>query len=415
MAKRPIGLGKSAKKKQKVEEQPSNELTVELPADIDPDDQIAQLKALYTTFTTSSRDNELVINGIIHECDRILRNKDENTDLPSIFHAIYALALNELAIFHLDTADMYLSCALERVDLGLEFLSSPPDLLFAKAKILINRFSLKYLSKIVELNEEKKKEDLSALFDDVITSYTSATSKAITSNQYSLFNRDNFEFLQSFDDILDLIDHFGENDENEGDEDEIENERIQLDKDHILYTLQQSTKYKLKLRDLMIDFLKYVDLELNNLKIDFKSEYEKNDEDVYELIPLRREICSRIGQFFLQESEISSSIFTTLSYDDEYEGVEELDGFTKEEAQKKSQELIMDGLKYLNWGKKFDDPESWVNEAEAMISLGNLYEIDSEEQEDWYKKAEDILNIANNVTNGKYDDILENLKGDKEE
>ena len=46
-----------------------------------------------------------------------------------------------------------------------------------------------------------------------------------------------------------------------------------------------------------------------------------------------------------------------------------------------------------------------------MISLGNLYELDSEElQETTTPKQEKILTKANNATNGKYEDILENLQ-----
>ena len=63
----------------------------------------------------------------------------------------------------------------------------------------------------------------------------------------------------------------------------------------------------------------------------------------------------------------------------------------RKEAQKISQELITKALDYLKQAKDEEDPETWVSIAEAMISLGNLYEVDSKEQEDLYLEAEKIL------------------------
>ena len=79
-----------------------------------------------------------------------------------------------------------------------------------------------------------------------------------------------------------------------------------------------------------------------------------------------------------------------MKYDNEYDGIEELEGLT-EKAQKISQELITKALDYLKQAKDEEDPETWVSIAEAMISLGNLYEVDSKEQEDLYLEAEKIL------------------------
>ena len=47
------------------------------------------------------------LNGIIHECDRLLRENDsENKQpLPAVFHAIYAIALAELSKFHTEELD----------------------------------------------------------------------------------------------------------------------------------------------------------------------------------------------------------------------------------------------------------------------------------------------------------------------
>lgn len=87
MAKRSLGIGKASKAKkqksapreeEKIEKdqatEGSNEITVELNEEADANDEIAQLKALWKTYNDSEKDNELVINGIIHECDRLLRN-----------------------------------------------------------------------------------------------------------------------------------------------------------------------------------------------------------------------------------------------------------------------------------------------------------------------------------------------------
>ena len=70
--------------------------------------------------------------------------------------------------------------------------------------------------------------------------------------------------------------------------------------------------------------------------------------------------------------------------------------------------MITKALDYLKQAKDEEDPETWVSIAEAMISLGNLYEVDKE-QEDLYLEAEKILKRANNVTNGKFQEELDNL------
>lgn len=420
MAKRTLGLGKAAKaKKQKtdepVEKAASNEITVELTEEADANDELAQLTALWNTYNKSEKENELVVNGIIHECDRLLRNSadSQESSLPDTFHSIYALALAELANFEVEDknkVEEYFNAALERVDLGLGHFGLSIDLLFTKSKILIHRIPLQYIAQTAVDTTIGTVPKLSTLLDEALAVYETAEAKADELNDYSLFNEDNLEILEAVDDLLDIVDNFGK-DIAEGQDDDDEDEQdevVELDETHPLYEIRDDDKYNQWWRDHILVFLRQVDNEMKKLDVDFTKE-TKQDEDEHALLPLRREICKRIGQSYLQESEVPSLVFTTLTYDDGYEGVDELHGLSLAEAQKIAQELNSTALKYLEWAQDRDEPETWVHVAEAMISLGNLYEVDSTQQEEYYQRAEKILDKANNVTNGKYDDVLENL------
>ncbi|QEL63424.1 hypothetical protein CJJ09_005626 [Candidozyma auris] len=135
--------------------------------------------------------------------------------------------------------------------------------------------------------------------------------------------------------------------------------------------------------------------------------WRRQKEQNHPLTTLRRELCKRLGQSYLMEAEVPSNVFTTLTY--YAKDKSEINGLTKEQAQKASQELFSNALRYLKDSQDDDEPETWVNVAEAMISLGNVHDLDSPEQEKAYKEAEEILTKANNATNGKFDDILHNL------
>ncbi|RLV95989.1 Enhancer of translation termination 1 [Spathaspora sp. JA1] len=419
MAKRTLGLGKAAKaKKQKIAEtveseipeksespQLENELTIQLNEEVDPNDDFAQLKALYKTFTTSAKDSELVINGVIHECDRILRNAEPKDVIPDYFYIIYGLSLNELAKFHTENKeklDEYFKAALERIEDGLAKYENNIGLLLAKSRILLNELTLVRVSPLtLESKAKEDEEKLSKLLDDALQVYEQAEDKAEESAEYELFDEDNLDLLTALDDLLDIVDNFGKDtleglDEDQ-EEDDIEDE-VDLPFDHPLVSIRDDDRYNQWWRDHTHTFLENVDKHL-----------KKNSDKKDELAHLRREICRRLGQSYLQEAELPSLVFTSLSYDDDYKDEEELHGLTSEEAQGAAQELIAQALKYLTQAEDKEEPETWVDIAEAMISLGNLYDVDSEEQESLYADAEAILNKANNVTNGKYKDVLDNL------
>ncbi|GMG20057.1 unnamed protein product [[Candida] boidinii] len=214
------------------------------------------------------------------------------------------------------------------------------------------------------------------------------------------------DILDSFDDLLDIVDNFGKHHEEGLDSDDEENEKliedneVQLHKSHPLYAIKESDDYNLWWRE---QSLQLFELVKNNSKDD------SENEDLKKLI---RNISSKIGQSYLMEAEEPSSIYTMLEYynDEENEaGNGEINGLTANEASKIAIELIKTAIKFLKEAYNDEDPQSWVNLAESEISLGNLYPLESEVQEKYYQRAEKRLNKANNATHGKYQDILDNL------
>ena len=423
--KRHLGLHQAAKKKKlegrdreenPQEEKPSNELRVELNNDADGDNEIEQLKGLWKTYLFSEKENELILNGIVNESDRLLRDSSnsekESPQMPEIFHSIYALALGELALFQGRKAEKvkeFFLAAFERVQFGLYVSPKSPELLFAKARLLIRQIPLQY---VAQLNEESsisdETPDLSKNADYAFYVYDNAQKEAQEQGKMELFDVERFEILRSVEDLLQLIKTFGkiEEDASSDEEDESDDDEVELSPKHPLYLLRHSGKYYKWWKDNVVSFLKNLDALLKKPHLDYTDE-EKSE---HELISLRREICKEIGQAFLQEAELPSSVYTTLAYDDDFKDTEELEGLTQEESQKVSQELYTEALVYLKQAQNKDDPQSWVSVAEATISLGNLFPLESSEQEEHYQNAEKILVRANNVTNGEYQTILDTLQ-----
>lgn len=411
MAKRHLGLGKAAKaKKQKQatpEENLPNELTVELGEEIDANDAVAQVTALWKTYNESEEKTELVLNGIIHECDRILRkahnqkkgesDDSEKIELSGRFYAIYALALANLA-FHTEDSkqvEEFFVEAKDRIEAGQRAFPKLIDLRFANARLLINKIPLTVISK---LTADSTEGNVPELLDECLQEWEEAERLTLSENKFECYNAENLDFLRALDDLLDMVDNFGHEEEGD-DSDNEEQELVVLGKAHPLYSVQKSDKYNLWWRNHSIVFLENLDKQLESKK---HVETEQVDLEV-----LRRELCKRLGQSYLMEAEGPSNIYTTLTY---FSKAKSMGGMSKAEAQKMSQELFGSALKYLRDSQDDQEPETWVNVAEALISLGNTHDLDSEQQEEAYKEAEEILLRANNATNGKFDDILENLR-----
>lgn len=415
--KRHLGLGKVAKSKKQKTDTPSqedpvaetkqDELTVELNEELDANDDLGQLKALWKVYNEGDKENELVVNGLIHECDRILRKYSNSEELkkevlPEEFYSIYALALSSLPQYNNDDESkikQFFDAAIERADIGLEKYAESIALNFTKCKILLNLIPLKIISKLTPDSRLEAENNVEQLLDQALEAYETGESLSESRKDYSAFNEDNFDNLQALDDLLDIVDNFGqeklEGDESD-DEEEEENDPVELGEQHPLHSVRSTDKYNQWWRDHILVFLTNLD-----------KQEEKKDEK------LRKVICSKIGQSYLLEAEEPINIFTTLEYDTLVKA-KEINGLTKKEARKISQKLVKKAIEYLNQANDDLEPESWVNIAEALISLGNLYELESDDQEKTYKKAEELLVKANNATNGKYENILQNLLNNDE-
>lgn len=406
MAKRALGLGqKNKEKKRKLENAEgsadskdatpgADQISVELDENADLDNELSQLKGLWATYFNSDRENEYVLNGIVHECDRLLRQAEEDEKIKNLlndeFHAIYALALSELTIFKAGEDDeqknkeavtQFFDNALERCDLGVSHFPDSNLLKLVIAKVILQRIPLEYIS---QLNVKSKKEALRVDLDEQLQ--VAKNNFNINDKEYGL----SFEVLQMFDDLLDIVEHFGhENDIEEGldSDDEDELSQVELSSSHPLHKLQANLPQNYQwLRDNMSKML-------NSL--------EDKESKLY------HNVARSIGHLYLKAAEKPTGTFMSLQYDDEDDSGK--DDKKCANAQKEALKYTKQALDFLEKGQLVDEPETWVEVAEAYIDLGNLYDYQSKDQENAYNVAEDILKKANKASHGKFQDILDNL------
>lgn len=418
MAKRTLGLGKAAKaKKHKPgKEEKGNEIHVELDDEADPDDELAQLKGLWETYRLT-RDNEMVLNGVIHECDRLLRNQTEDQKkLPAELHSIYALALADLTIFNtqvdedspidIENIKQIFDAALERAELGSEQYPDSIELGFAKAGIIFNRIPLQYISQW-DLDTKKQNGivDVAKLLDEALASYEKSEASVKMLQNYSLLNQNVFEALKALDDLLDIISNFGRQ-VNEGldsdNESEDENE-VKLSKKHPLHQVANTDKYSSWLVDHGTSFGDMVSKVHKRLlqKEELSASEAKN-------LAFFKAVSLTVGQLLLQAAEKPSTIFTMMAYDSDVEE-EEIEGYSAKDAQDAALKYTTKAIEFMKNAEDAEVPQTWVDVAEALIDLGNLHDNESEAQAEAYAEAEKRLERANNATNGKYQVILDNL------
>lgn len=396
MGKRQLGIGK-AKKKQKLEQEAgdasneaqeqTNELTVELPDNVDANDELGELKGLYATY--KSKGNELILNGLIHECDRLLRNVKPSEPLPDYFYNIYGLGLYDLIDYKPEEVTEILELSIEKFELGLAKYPENIELLVNHLKVLLNEL----VNDIKSLTLESTGTEFKQKLTKSLQQYEKAEALSNDKKDYSIFNVSTFEILQSVDDLLEVIDTFGL-EESVEDIDEVE--PVELPEAHPLFAIRESDEYNQWWRDHILIFL-----------ANLTKNIDKNPKNK-SLLELQKTVNKLIGQSYLKEAEEPSNIFTTLMYDDTYTKPT-IDGLGIEESKTIGIDLFKLAIKHLRQAWDNDEPETWVMLAESLISLGNLYDLDSKDQINNYDEAETILVKANNATNGKYKEILDNL------
>lgn len=463
MAKRPLGLAGSKKnKKQKTNTteastkpvskeatplsesgtpQPpvagQEEIHIELEQNDDLEDDFTQLKGLWNTYAKSSKENEILLNGIIHECDRLMRLTELSK--PFEFYGIYALALSELAIFQEEEDDTkrfekiheFFESSLEFVQDGLSKYSGNKLLELVKSKILFQRIPLEYIAQLAitfnsdddddEKKNKKNKNDFLLKYDtpvdlDQILSQAKTLYQPDVSNVLS--KNLSLEILQSFNDLLDIVDNFGCEkiylDEGLDSDDEEEETKLQmysqsLSSNHPLYSLAQksSENYSWLLEN------------LENL-------HEKISSNEIQDTNFDKKILKTAGGIYMRMAFPHIDAYTEFAFDDDDDDENDDDDDVKkdnkklsaqdEQSMRDNQAKAIDHLQKaknnLFASMREDEPEDWANYSECLIELGNLHEIDSKEQQQFYKEAEQLLTKANKATNGKYQDILNNLLTD---
>lgn len=456
--KRPVGLGRASRAKKIKSALPdtADELTIELAAAADATDAVAQLESLWETYLENEDRKELMANGVVHECDRILRKQsrreatgakssadqqanknssnnadsadnaaknaagqdlpltsdDESIVLNGNFYAIYALALSALAFYHTEQpkeVDAFFSEAQDRIALGHSKFKNSPDLLFAEARVMVNRIPLAVISRLdLKSTVGAEHAPVSQLLDESLTTWEKGEQAAEDLGNVRVYSPGNAEYLLALDDLLDMIDNFGEtHDEDEDSDDEndaVAAEKPPLAPSHPLTSVRLLERYRTWWREHTAAFLEKLASQIRDLEAKSAT---ASSARLPRLRRFERDLAKRIGLSYLYEAEEPAQVFTHLAY---YASASEKnDGLTKEEAQKTAIALYEKALTYLVRAQDDEEPQSWVDVAEAMILLGNIQELDGREQETNYKKAEEILVRANNATNGKFEEILNNL------
>lgn len=425
MAKRPQGLNKAFKNKKKkvddktavavtettttdtptpdIDDADDPQVAIELDEEIDIDDDLGQLNALYKSFLNSPRDNPRVLHGVIHECDSLLQ-KSKGEGLAARFHWVYGSALLDMAKFapkkelkkkkkvktsdnNADTADMFVSAALERISTGLEQHPSDADLLFLKAKALVNDID-ETMGVCPPMSRADTAEKIAKTqVPEVIEVFTKAKSAALDSKKFTSISHEQLDTLEELIELSGSLESLVEDQE-------------------VFSDVLEATKNIYK------ELLDSVPEGKGKAKIDEADEADNN-------LELIRKANRGMGRYFLACSEPFVAILTEQDddedddEDDEAKNDDDDSDENEAAATKEATKLLDKAIGHFKQAEDQEDGEFLVTVAEAMIQYGNLLESESEAQKHWYKEAVSRLRQAQRLGVGKYDEIIMDLEDDE--
>lgn len=359
MAKRPLGLAKAAKlKKSRTEtpegtpehtqEQKDAQLQVEV-EESEPDEDLAELYGLFRTFDEGVKDSPKLAQGIVHESDRLLR---KNEKLAPKFHLAYGLALLNLAQFaDEDKEPDSPESAGAFIQAAIDRLDSGLDVEKDHADLSAAK-ALALVEQVDDKLRNCKSKKLVSTAKDSVAQIKQAMELTNLSNTAT---RRHAEAVRA---LLEFADSLGSLNDDELDNFETEILEWSVDKCKILL--------------------------------------DSGDVNV------QRMANNALGQYHL-------SFATPLLAEFENED-EDFEPDLNSKNAKKARKALSAAIEYLEKGVSDIDPQSYVQTAEALISLGNLRENESAEQQADYAKAVKLLKKAQRTGAGSFHDLIESLE-----
>lgn len=426
MVKRPRGLNSAAKaKKLKEGEQGSsetdNEAQVTIEVDGDPENELAQLKGMYKAFVNEEDADtaEKLLHGVIHECDRMLRNS-EGQLLPASFHNVYALSLLAMAKFEgndceegtedeqitsgsakassngtsngkANNSKEFVLAALERADRGLEYEPNDWELLFSRAKI---RMAL--ADELLNLADPVERYSIACsevvpLLDEAVKDYESAEQIILpahdTNKKYTTDQVDSIGMLLQIGDSLGALEV--EMTGKEGDD--------------------TSTKSLLQAQQRYLEWSKTRWEQILTKVPQGKGKGKTPEDDGDHSYVIVRRANRGMGEFYLAMATPLLNEIEADSDDSEEDGPDEQQ--KQQEHGTQAKHYLEQALQYLLKAEHEENPSTYVLIAEAQISLANLYPVDSDEQTSLYNEAVSRLKRAQRLGYDNYQELINDLQG----
>ncbi|CAI8503119.1 unnamed protein product [Hanseniaspora opuntiae] len=416
-----------------------------------PLDEVIQLYISHVVSNIKNNDPKF-LNGVINYCNDFMIARDnpskkQKTDSSSeykyfgSFNAVYALSLSKLSFFinqqddesDLDYEKMFKNIlevyenSFEFINLGQKYSEDKTSinyklLNFVNAFINLQKIANYFIGKEMvsyyefdeHIKDEINKKDILSIFKvnwDVI--HESLNILIEESKKYFTTEICIAEFiaviipdvLQTMHVIIDSNETIGSESKekilDEGiDEDHEFTVVKELPSKHPLQSLHSEiidnqADYVVQLRDMFIACNEFLE-EFSN-EIPDESNLEDAEDNIEKLtkqniLPTRLENLRSIGDYFLKE------------LDNPHTSEKDIQSLLKQNG------VYMSKLYQLS-----ESPDDWVIYSESLIQLSALNEDNKKVQDKLLKKAMKLLQKANRVSNGKYDDFIESLQEDLNE